>query len=223
MLKVFLLACLGEYVVLLAGGISACLKCTEKKPLKTLLFVETLSPFTVLIITCVLLILSWLRLYDEGFAIILVVSPKRHHRFKTYAEFRFCAQVLLASMSICAARFALIRPLRVCAARFVVLGSFRVSARPNDEELELTRQERWGLPQDVPLKRPDTRPDARPDTRPGTRPGTRHADVASYSLPERGVELEDGRMLSGIINKAISSESIQWGYYLDDSVMPLAK
>ena len=118
-------------------------------------------------------------------------------------------------MSICAARIALIRPLKICAASFIVLGSFCVSARPNDEELELTRQERWGLPQDVSLKRPDTRPD--------TRPGTHHADVASYSLAERGVELEDGRMLSGIINKATSSESIQWGYYLEDSVVPLAK
>ena len=114
----------------------------------------------------------------------------------------------------------LFRPVKkICATRFVVPGSFHVFARPNDEELELTRQERWGLPEDASLKRPDVRP----DTRPRTRPGTHLVDVASYSLPKRGVELEDGRMLSGVINKATSSKSIQLGIYLYDSIVPLAK
>ena len=36
-----MLACLGEYILLLAGGISACLKYTEKRPLKMLLSVES--------------------------------------------------------------------------------------------------------------------------------------------------------------------------------------
>ncbi len=212
-----MLACLGEYIILLAGGISICLKCTEKRLFKILLFVETLSPLAVLVLTCVLLILSWLHLYDGGFTIILVVSPIRHLRFETYAELDFCAQVLLASMSICAARFALLRSTKICAARFAVLRSFRVFARPNDEELELTHPDTWNLPEDGSLKRPDTRP----QTRPGTRPDARHEDVVSYSLPERGVEPEDGRILSGIVDKAMSRASIQWGLYLDDTIVPL--
>jgi hypothetical protein len=72
-------------------------------------------------------------------------------------------------------------------------------------------------PEDGSLKRPDTRP----QTRPGTRPDARHEDVVSYSLPERGVEPEDGRILSGIVDKAMSRASIQWGLYLDDTIVPL--
>ena len=104
-------------------------------------------------------------------------------------------------MNICAVRFALIRPLKTFITRFFVLGSSRISVRPNGEELELTLQERWVLPEDISSKRRDIRPD--------TRPGTYHEDIASYNLSKRGVEPEDGRVLSGIMIEATSSNSVQ--------------
>jgi len=146
----------------------------------------------ILVLTCVLLILSWLHLYDGGFTIILLVSPMRHLGFEKYANLDFCAQVLLASMSICAARFALLRSTKICATLPAVPQSFVSPQRPNNKELELTHLDAWNRLEDGSLKHPDTLL----QTCPGTHPGARHDDVVSYSLPERGVEPGDDRILS---------------------------
>lgn len=183
MIKVFVLACLGEYLVLLAGGISACFTFTKKKSLTVLLVVEALSPLAVLALTCVLLVLSWLHVYDGGFTIILVVSPIYHLRFETYADYHFCTQILLASMNMCAVRFALVRCVRFCAGRLAVPRSFSASARLDDDALELADQ------------RPETSPSAR-------------FDDMSCPLPARGVHPEDSRILSEAVDKADSDVGI---------------
>ena len=180
-----MLACSGEYIVLLASGVSACFKTLEGKTLKTLFFVETLSPLAVLALICVLLVLSWLRLYDGGSTIIHVVSPTCLLHFEASAEFHFCAQEILASMSICASRFALLLCMRSCAGSLAGPRSFSGSARLDDDALELA------------------------DQRPGTSPSARHDDM-SCPLPARGVDPGDPRILSEAVDKADSSVGIDW-------------
>ena len=79
-----LLACLAEYLILLIGNILLCLKCSSQGPKLILVFVNTSGPFLVLILTFVLLILGWLRIFDAGFATILVVSTR--HPFDAYLD-----------------------------------------------------------------------------------------------------------------------------------------
>ena len=158
-------------------------------------FVEALSPLAVLVLTCVFLILNWLRLYDGDFTTIPMVIPSHHPRFATFANFHFCTQVTLASTSTCPARFGVLR-------------SLRAFAKPNDDELKLNHQERWILPKDGALQYPGTRP----DTCPETILSTRREAMASCSLYERCTEYENGRRLSRIINKAISGDAILWNF-----------
>ncbi len=40
------------------------------------------------------------------------------------------------------------------------------------------------------------------------------------STTERGVVPEDSRMLSKVVNKATSGDSIQWSIFFDDSIVP---
>lgn len=57
-----MLACLGEYIILPASGISVSFKTLEGKLLQPIIFVETLSQLAVLALVYVLLVLGWLHL-----------------------------------------------------------------------------------------------------------------------------------------------------------------
>lgn len=177
-------------------------KCMDRKPLWKFVVVETLSPFLILVLTCVLLILGWLHVYDEGFTNILVVSQYTAFPSRLTLSFTSNGQEILASMTMCSARFAITQLLRSAKVRIS-----RASARPKDDELELTLQEEgesWEYRESQP---PGT--STRPGTRPGTSPSTRHEDM-SCKLSERGVEPEDNRILFEMFDKATSSDSIQW-------------
>ena len=101
-------------------------------------------------------------------------------------------------MSICAARFAAPRAVNICAASVpAVFRCLHPSARPNDVELELMPREGYELVEDGASQHP------------GTRPGTGREDVRGYSLSERGVMPGDGRLLSSMVAKTISSNSIR--------------
>lgn len=114
--------------------------------------------------------------------------------------FKSDGQIVLACMTTCGARFAMGLSFRTAVIRIS-----RAPARPDDEELELTVQEGYESREDRGMPRPG----ARPGTRPGTSPSTRHNDM-SCKLSERGVEPGDSRMLSEILDKATSGDSIQW-------------
>ena len=172
----------------------------NKKPLWRVLLVETLSPFLILVLTCVLLILGWLHVYDEGFTNILVVSTLLFPLRLTLI-FTSVGQEILVSMTTCSARFAIAQLLRAAKVRIS-----RAPARPKDDELELTHQEGESR-EDRESQRPGTR--TRSGTRPGTSPSTRHEDM-SCKLSERGIEPGDSRILFEIFDKATSSDSIQW-------------
>ena len=103
-------------------------------------------------------------------------------------------------MTTCGARFAIRLFFRTAVIRIS-----RAPARPDDEEFGLTDQEGYGSREDGGMRRPA----ASPGTRPGTSPSTRHNDM-SCKLSERGVEPGDSRMLSEILDKATSGDSIQW-------------
>ena len=113
-------------------------------------------------------------------------------------------------MTTCAARFAFIRFFRAALAR-----SFRAAARPNDDEFELTNQEGYENREEKGQQCPDTGLGSRP----GTRPGRHHVDLPSYSLSERGVGPGDIRMLSKIVNRATSSDSVEWNSFLESSIV----
>ncbi len=178
-------ACLGEYIVLLANSISACFKTLEGKTFKPLFFVETLSPLAVLALTCILLMLSWLHLYNRSFNVILVVSSIYIPYFETSAEFYFYTQEILASISISALYFALLLYIGFFAGRLAVRRSFSGSARLDDNALELA------------------------DQRPGTSPSARQ-DKISYPLPVQGIDPGNLYILSEAIDKADSSVGIDW-------------
>lgn len=117
-------------------------------------------------------------------------------------SFTSIGQEILASMTTCSARFAVAPLLRSAKVRIS-----RASAKPNDDELELTHQGQVESREDRESQPPGTR--TLPGTRPGTSPSTRHEDM-SCKLSERGVEPGDSRMLFEMFDKAISSDSIQW-------------
>ena len=130
----------------------------------------------MLILTFVLLILGWLRVFDAGFATILIVSTRYPSLLKLTLASMALGQISLTSMTTCAARFAIVRLFRASAARF-----FHASARPDDDKLELTHQEGCESCEDGLSQRSGTRP--------GTRP-----DMLSYNLFDRGVVYEDDRI-----------------------------
>lgn len=173
----------------------------DRKPLWKVVVVETFSPFLILVLTCVLLILGWLHVYDEGFTNILVVSQYTAFPLRLTLSFTSNGQEILASMTMCSARFAIAQLLRSAKVRIS-----RASARPKDDEFELTLQEEgesWEYRESQP---PGTR--TRPGTRRGTNPSTRHENM-SCKLSKRGIEHEDNRILFEIFDKATFSDSIQ--------------
>jgi len=89
------------------------------------------------------------------------------------------------------------------------------STGSSNDEFEVRPQKGCGFSKDRELRRPGTYP--------GIRPGTRYGDSASYSLAERGVKPGDGRMLSSIVNKATSSESIEWNLFMEDEIVSLPR
>lgn len=107
---------------------------------------------------------------------------------------------MLVCMVTCGARFTIGLSFRTAVARIS-----REPARPDDEEFGLTNQEGYESWEDGGMLRPG----ASPRTRPGTSPSTRHNDMCC-KLSERSVEPGDSRMLSEILDKATSDDSIQW-------------
>ncbi len=77
-----------------------------------------------------------------------------------------------------------------------IMRFFRASTKSIDDELELRQYGGCETPKDRELQRP------------ATRPGTRNEKMPFYSLSQRGVAPEDDRMLSQIVSKATSSNSI---------------
>lgn len=156
--KVFLLLYASDYLILLWGGVLACLKVRGRRTLIVLILTEMATPLFILLLTFVLLILGWLRVYEGGFTTIRLVSLRQSFPYDR-AEYYLLFQILLASTSTCAARFAVIR-------------LFRTSTSLNDAEQELRQQGRCELIQDGAqqcLQAP---------------PAIHHIALSSYSLSE---------------------------------------
>lgn len=153
----------------------------------------------MLILTFVLLILGWLRVFDPGFATILIVSTRYLPLLNLTLTFMSSGQISLTSMITCAARFSIFRLFRAFAARF-----FRAPTGPNDDKLDITNQKVCESGEGMRFQCSGTSS--------GTRPGTGQ-DIPSFSLSERGVMPEDGRMLYDMITNAMLNNSGNWNSF----------
>ena len=166
--------------------------------MKTLVLFEMLSHSLILVITCVLLALGWLHIYDETFSIIPVVSLEaRLYMLTLTLTFSPAEQGILASMTTCAVRFGIKGVFNVVDRAFCVI------AKPNEDQLELTARDRCEASRVGSEPRPRT---------------SRSTRSMSCKLAERGVKSEDRRKISAFVDAGASRNFIVWEEF--DSTFP---